>query len=73
MTYEENFDNLIKTRTYIGEHEIINTCMDFRCNIVIYKLDIDSKGIQIYNFETIRANIRRFKPIYSYNIYSMDQ
>lgn len=62
MIYEENFDNLIKTGTYIGEYEIINTCMDFRCNIVIYKLDIESKGKQIYNFETIRSNIEDLNP-----------
>ena len=62
MTYEENFNNLIKTGTYIGEYEIINTCMEFKCNIVIYKLEIDNKGELIYKFETIRSNIANFNP-----------
>ena len=34
--------------------------MEFKCNIVIYKLEIDSKGELIYKFETIRSNIANY-------------
>lgn len=37
ITYEENFNNLIKAGNFIGEYEFINSCMEFKCNIVIYK------------------------------------
>ena len=56
MTFEENFNKIILTGSYVGEYEIINTCIEFRCNICIYKLDRDNKSNIIYTFETIRSN-----------------
>ena len=47
-TYELNFNNLIKTWTYFCEYEIINICLEFKCNINIniYRVQIDSEGIK---------------------------
>jgi hypothetical protein len=53
MTYEENFNNIVKIRTYIGQCEIINSCIEFKCNIVIYKYEVVSKCKKIYVFENI--------------------
>ena len=36
MTYNENFYKIFKTGTYIGEYEIINTCLEFRCNTYMF-------------------------------------
>lgn len=62
MTYNENFYKIIKTGTYIGEYEIINTCLEFRCNICLYKLEKDKNNNLIYKFETLKSIQERFNP-----------
>ena len=61
LTYEQNFNNIIHTGEYVGEYEIINTCIAFRCNICIYKFD-ESKNE--YIFETIRSNQEQYNLFY---------
>ena len=36
LTYNDNFNKIIKTGSNVGEYEIINTCIEFRFNICIY-------------------------------------
>jgi len=43
LTYEQNFNNIIHTGGFVGEYEIINTCIAFRYNICIYKYSEDKK------------------------------
>ncbi len=43
MTYNENFYKIIKTGTYIGKYEIINTCLEFRCNTIKVEIGFPSE------------------------------
>ena len=65
MTYMENFNKIIISGNFVEEYEIINTCIEFRCNIVIYKID-DIEVNNVYKYETIVSNgecLNPFLPI----------
>ena len=32
MNYIDNFNDIIKTGSYVGQYEIINTCIKLKCN-----------------------------------------
>ena len=46
LDYQDNFQNIIKTGSYVGEYKIIKT--------------VNNK--KIYEFETIKSNFDRYNP-----------
>ena len=65
ISYMDNFNNIIKTGSFIGQYEIINKCQKLKYNICIYKLENDSNN---YNdefkliYETVISDIETINP-----------
>ena len=60
ISFEDSFNNIILTGSYIGQYEIINACIENRCNIIFYRRDnisLDKKNY-LYKYEiTISDNV----------------
>lgn len=64
MDYIDNFNTIIKTGSYVGQDEIINTCIKLQCNIAIYNLSSNYMDYDKYHYiyGTIKSNNESFNP-----------
>ena len=64
ISFEDNFNNIILTGSYIGQYEIIKTCIENRGNIIFYRRDnisFDKKNY-LYKYETLISDNENFNP-----------
>ena len=64
LEYIDNFNTIIKTGSYVGQYEIINTCIKLKCNIAIYNLSSNYLDYDNYHYiyETIISYNESFNP-----------
>ena len=51
ISYMDNYNNIIKTVSFIGQYEILNTCIKLKINICIYKLENESSNYDKFSLK----------------------